>query len=202
MADELLWGDQLIAKWPDNQQGLVTAQAGREGWVSMYVALGVITHEPVQTIAAGTNVDINLALSPTYLGGQGIEMNGNGALYHDYQQYVVQPGYQRIAEMQAQFTFLSNVNTPTEFRFAVNGVPVPASDIYIEWSSQTQAMAVSMAGWAPLGIDVQDSVSVIMTKATGSVDIGAFHMSMKSYLEVSSEAAGEAYFQGKNWANE
>lgn len=198
MVDELLYGDQLLAKWPDNTQGLVSAQAGREGWGSIGSAVGAVVSLAGGTVPAGVDVDINNVVNPTYLGGQGFEMDGNGALYHSYNQFTVPAGYSRITKVQAQFVFESSNNTLTTFVVMVNGVELAYTRIGVEWTTQTVPMPISIFGWTGLDVSAGDRVSIGQDKATGSGIIGQFSMSAVSYIEVAAAASGN-FFQGVNW---
>lgn len=199
MVDSLKYLFETLAAWPDNTQGLIDAQAGREGWSSSAVALGVAIDETGGTVGPGVDVDVNAALNLAYLGGQAVVMDANGHLYHDYNVIDVPVGYTRLVLMQAQFSFTSTTNTATSFLFGVNGVAATHTEVIVDWSSQSVAIPVTVTGWWGLDCNPADSVSLLQTRTGGDSLITNFQFSLLSFQAADAASSGGEFFQGVNW---
>ena len=196
-GENMKYLDELLVAWPDNTQGLVNPVDGRDGWLASAPALGVQS-DPLGEllIPAGTNVDVNLALSPSFLGGQGVTQDGNGALVMSYGPITVPAGYTRIVQAQAQFTFESSTNETTTFYFDESGAPNTDTEQDIAWNAQSVAIPISIFGWFGLDVSVNNPVTLRFDKATGTAAITNFQMSIIGYLSGDSDSAGANFFNG------
>ena len=197
-GEELKYLDEVLSAHPDNTQGLINPLDNRNGWLAGFPTVGVIADNTGGVIAAGVDVSVNLELTPVYLGGQAIDMDGNGALFHDYGPLSIPAGYTKIVQAQAQLTFESSTNESTILGFALNGVTDTDTTVEMEWNNNSVPQALQIIGWLGIDVSVANAVTLIFTKVTGTATITNFQMSLIGYAAGAEATAGGAFFDGTN----
>ena len=197
-GEELKYLDEILAAHPDNTQGLINPLDNRDGWIAGFPTVGVIADNTGGIIAAGVDVSVNLELSPVYLGGQAVDMDGNGALFHDYGALTVPAGYTKIVQAQAQFTFESSTNEATILGFALNGVTDTDTTVEMEWNNNSVPQALQVIGWMGVDVSVANAVTLIFTKLTGTATITNFQMALIGYSAGAEDVSGGSFLNGVN----
>ena len=166
---------ELLALFPDNTSGLITALASREQTVSMAPAIGVLESDPVQTpfaipLVAGVPVAVPAQLVLPLFRGNYWQLDGNNAMEPSYaaEGITVPPGHLRFVDglitMQAakatggtevySFAGTQGIATGDEFQVTLTGDPssftMQGGRVYDVSLGEPVSFTVESAGGADL----------------------------------------------------
>ena len=167
MATTLRYGEELVAGFPDNAQGLITAEAMRDTIVSQRSGGAQITDDTGFTapITAGVPTQINPILpSPTISSGLWAA-DGNNRLFPNYAAVMsgltIPAGYSKFAQVFFNMAVLKQGSGEDAYLFQLdnNGTPIGAGVTYTLSVTATvvsflTSSAVTLDGGALLGLTV------------------------------------------------